>query len=67
MEVSGKTEGCVCVCPPGPISPAVDAPGQVVITVVAPRVVKEVSSGAKAAAVDHASWSLWRGGEKENG
>ncbi len=46
------------MCPPGPISPAINASGQVVITVVPSRVVKEISSGAEAVAVDHPSRSL---------
>lgn len=48
----------MCVCPPGPISPAINASGQVVITIVPSRVVKEISSGAETVAVDHPSWSL---------
>lgn len=49
---------CLGVCPPGPISPAINASGQVVITIVPSRVVKEISSGAETVAVDHPSWSL---------
>lgn len=53
--------GSICLsglrlCPPGPIGSA--ASGQVVIAVVASRVVEEISSGAEAVTVDHPSWSL---------
>lgn len=41
----------------GPITPTVNAPGQVVVTIVPSRVVKEISSGAETVAVDHPSWS----------
>lgn len=41
----------------GPISPVIDASGQVVIAVVPPGIVKEISPGAETMAVDHASWS----------
>lgn len=41
----------------GPISPIVNAPGQVIITIVPSRVVKEIRSGAETVAVDHPSWS----------
>lgn len=47
-----------CSYPPGPISPVIDASGQVVIAVVPPGIVKEISPGAETMAVDHASWSL---------
>lgn len=42
----------------GPVSSTVNAPGQVIITVVASGVVKEICSRAKAVAVDHPSRSL---------
>lgn len=41
----------------GPVSSTVNAPGQVIITVVASGVVKEICSRAKAVAVDHPSRS----------
>lgn len=47
-----------CSCPPGPISPVIDASGQVIIAVVPPGIVKEISPGAETMAVNHASWSL---------
>lgn len=41
----------------GSISPAINAPGQVIITIVPSGVIKEISSGAETVAVDHPSWS----------
>lgn len=41
----------------GPVTPAIDASGQIIIAIIASRVVKEISSGAEAVAVDHSSWS----------
>lgn len=41
----------------GPITPTVDASGQVIITIIPSGVIKEISSGAEAVAVDHPSWS----------
>lgn len=49
---------CMCASVPGPIVPTINASGQVVITIVPSRVVKEISSGAETVAVDHPSWSL---------
>lgn len=49
---------CLCVHPPGPISPTINASGQVIITIIPSRVVKEISSGAETVAVDHPSRSL---------
>lgn len=48
----------MCASVPGPIVPTINASGQVVITIVPSRVVKEISSGAETVAVDHPSWSL---------
>lgn len=48
----------VKMSPPGPISSTANASGQVVITVVPPRVVEEICSGAETVAVYHSSWSL---------
>jgi hypothetical protein len=52
---------CVAVCvPPGPVGPAGDAPGEVVLAVIAPRVVEEVRPRREALAVDHPAWRLGR-------
>lgn len=42
---------------PGPIGP-VTVPGQVVIAVITPRIVKEIGPGAETVAVDHPSRGL---------
>ena len=56
---------CVCVCvhvrvgvPPGAVRPAGDAPGEVVLAVVAPGVVEEVRPRREALAVDHPAGRL---------
>lgn len=49
------------VASPGAVT-SVDAPGQIVIAVVATRVVEEISPGTETVTVDHPSWSLKVGG-----